>query len=305
MLNRFRILTATLATVCVLCSWLLYELTTGGTLPVTSLRSVEFYGRVLDQDKNPVEGAIVKYNIGGLAYAAGTGSDSTVTDASGLFTTEGGYGSSLHISNIGKAGFEFKRADGRSTGNAYQFEDHKRFPDSILWSDYTATNPYAYTVWRIDQSVKITSGERKYYFTTDGAYFARDGRRYPINLKNRVSRRAGQSIDAHLNASFERTDATWKLILSAKGGGFVSIPAGVLYTNEAPVSGYQETIEISGVSGVPRSDIHQKKYYLKTESGAYAALDIEIRPYYGEDAYLGVRYALNEQGGTSLSGLTR
>ena len=81
-----------------------------------SMRSVKFYGTVLDLDEKPVAGANVVYKMSAFLEWKGK----AVTDKDGHFKIHAGIGRFLYIEDIVLQGYEFSRAANKSTSFDYR-----------------------------------------------------------------------------------------------------------------------------------------------------------------------------------------
>ena len=91
-----------------------------------SMRSVKFYGTVLDLDEKPVAGADVIYKMSAILEWKGK----AVTDKDGHFKINAGIGRFLYIQDIVLQGYEFSLAANKSTSFDYRswYRDRHR-PD--------------------------------------------------------------------------------------------------------------------------------------------------------------------------------
>ena len=84
--------------------------------------AIDFYGKVVDEKGNPVEGASVRFNWSEVPALDGTGnSESTVSDTDGLFSLRGKHGPNLtvwvakdghYVSKTNTSGFSYGMGDG-------------------------------------------------------------------------------------------------------------------------------------------------------------------------------------------------
>ena len=81
-----------------------------------SMRSVKFYGTVLDLDEKPVHGANVVYEKNAILHWKGK----AVTDKDGHFKIHAGIGRFLYIDDIVLQGYEFSLTKNKQTSFDYQ-----------------------------------------------------------------------------------------------------------------------------------------------------------------------------------------
>jgi hypothetical protein len=262
-----------------------------------SIVPIDFHGIVIDQYGNPVQGASVEYSAGGVAIISGTGRGRISTDSNGMFglKTTGAQGATVSIGPIRKAGYEYQRADDGAPSNASKFGYFKASDGTQSWTEYSQDNPYKFVLWKLEKQARMDKGEKRYYFKPDGS-------RSAVDLQSPMSRNRQRDMTSigHFDAAFTRSNVDWKLELSAPGGGFIEIPESQIYMNVAPEAGYSEVLKLSGLNN-SRNNRTQKRYFIKTKDGLYGNLLMTVRPYYKEDSFLKINYALNIEGTRGLS----
>jgi uncharacterized protein YnzC (UPF0291/DUF896 family) len=179
------------------------------TFADSQLKNIDFYGKVIDQNGNPVPDMQVEYSGHSGYLSEGTGVARTQTNAQGVFTLTDAKGVSFSINKMNKLGY-----DANSKNIRANFYHYKRFEDSALWQDYTEDNPYVFKVWKIEKYAKVNSEKNRYYFYPDG-------RIYSLDLSKKGKHQFEVSNKGSLNVSFIRTDEHWQLTLTAPNGGFL------------------------------------------------------------------------------------
>jgi hypothetical protein len=248
------------------------------------IQPVTFYGKVIDQNNNPIANVGVMFDGGRSAYSFGSGPDKTITNEQGIFSITEAKAYTLSIDNMKKEGYDFSHV--QETFRLYNDPQFKS------WKDYSALdNPYVFNGWKIEEYAKVIATENRYYFYPDG-------RTYSLDITT-IKRHQLETADkGSFNVSFTRTDEHWQLTLTASRGGFVETAD--VYMNLAPESGYQESIVLEG-DYKGRPIIVNKKYYLKLQSGEYARLIMDIRPYFKNDSAIKMNYVVNLEKGRNLA----
>lgn len=198
-------------------------------------RSIQLYGRVLDQHGHPVEDVEVEYHASGSFLSSGTGVDRVRTNSKGNFVIRGARGLKLSVDGLYKPGYAFKFADGRGRWfNQPPFDP--TIPDAEDWNVYSALSPYQYRVWKIEDR---TEKRRKLVEDRVSLSLVPDGRWYSLNLKtereNRLSR--GENPFADVFIAAQRSASSLTVNLHGNGGGFLAETDGQGY--QAPEHGYQ------------------------------------------------------------------
>ncbi|MBU0681411.1 MAG: carboxypeptidase-like regulatory domain-containing protein [Proteobacteria bacterium] len=210
-----------------------------------TVHEIEFTGKVVDQYNDPVSGVTILY-IGSTTYfGGGSGYNKTHTDENGIFKISDKEGSSLDFQEMEKKGYEIVLY-----GQGRLFYSFKKYPHSLVWSDYTAENPYIFKAWKIsgefDTSVELKKG-------SFGGVIMADGTRYGIDFLAPGRRKVKSGSDINkgqviVQQIWEGGNATvpenrWRFIITAVDGGIKKVDS--LYTGEAPNGGYQASIEFT------------------------------------------------------------
>ncbi len=242
-------------------------------------RDISLYGRVIDQDGNPIENAWVRFAGGSDFYARSNGTFEVYTDADGRFSTAGAGGSGVLIDNIRKSGFQWPE---RLNGGIY-FENYQRHSDSKVWDQYTEDNPYIFKLVKT-----AAEGQVVYHKVSLGlGGVGRAGRIYPdmrlIDFKCKDGMRCKFDAQSEEQADIRFTggregDAWWLRIEAVNGGIKVADPQ-QLYV--APADGYRQKIELSGDSGpdgYPRIFNGNVHFYSHAKR-SFGLLQLEVDPY--------------------------
>ena len=240
-----------------------------------------FYGKVLDENGQPVPGAAVKILVGGeLNGTKGEAERHIQSGADGLFSLEGIHAIDL-IVTVSKDGYYTLPA--KHNGPWFLTLQGLK-PGVMPTKDRPAIFPLK----------KMGPTEPLILLMTNGSInVPPDGTAVEYNLERRrvVKGQPGTFnvqlwVDAHDPKSTQPYH--WKYRITVPGGGLQ--PTQNEYEFSAPSSGYQEFIEneiAPGVSGW--NDSREQMYFVKLADGKYARIRFEIRAlgdFFIEDGYL-------------------
>jgi hypothetical protein len=261
--------------------------------------NIKFYGKIIDQNSQPVANATVEFTTGAPYGFGNPKRYRTRSNAQGVFAVKNVAGTHLSIKSIAKEGYEIKVLEiGGRTFWPFVSASRKQ-----VWTDYTQENPFIYRAWKGDavdlKSVKMMQAK----FTVDEQF-------YTINLLKYVDYVVkGKNQEGDLWVQFYRSDDAskkskfdWRVTISVPDGGLIE--SDDVYMNHAPEDGYQHSVTYD----YPRDrvdwvrEIHNKKYYIKSRGGKiYGRLNIDIRPIWGKgDASFKIGFSLNTNGSRNL-----
>jgi hypothetical protein len=223
-------------------------------------RSLDFYGKVIDQHGEPVAGVKVKAGVGRIVSFAESGGEYYYkeTDAAGRFSFVGIHGAGVGFI-LTKEGYAF----------------NQRQPASSRPKDYVPDpdNPTIFTMWKLQGAEPMVKARIHAYIPCDGTPTMFDlttGKRVASggNLTVRLSR---DPVDIVRGTPF-----SWQLTLEVSGGGVQENSD--VYPNEAPADGYQQSVTVSMPVGTKNwSPDFQKSYYFTTGNGQdYGRINIDL-----------------------------
>lgn len=247
-----------------------------GAIDEANGRSLDFYGKVIDQNGQPVVDAKVKgYVMTGLGF---DGTKETLhltqTDAEGDFEFLGLHGIRLGVGPE-KEGYQFIQR-----GNGNWSLDQKTDPGNRtifhMWKFQGAEPIVAYS---ISTAIPCNGTPTSYDLLTgkkvsSGGDFVITLTRNPVNIVR------GQPFD-------------WSVTLQIPGGGLTDMND--LYPNEAPADGYQPSVTINMPANMQNwSPVLNRSFYFEGGSGqTYGRMTINIHAnfqppptYFGADVYL-------------------
>lgn len=224
--------------------------------------NIDFYGKVLDQQGEPVRGAKIK-----IAAADGyweNGSDFFKTsDANGLFSIKGIKGAGIYVS-VEKSGYHrTEKSKGRfgygmkSGQNPHDKHDH---PAIFVLQKKSAVEP----LFRATHK--------------DGAEYFPIGQKIALDLKNGQRRSGNASIEiTSINDRLEGQDHgyTWRFIITVPGGEIIERNDPLQFL--APENGYQSQAVIGFDGKAENWKSRQKKdFFVKFANGTYGRFKLDV-----------------------------
>lgn len=238
------------------------------TLNLLNHKDIEFYGKVVDQNRVPVAGAEVNgqviYNSG---VASGVSKPKTVTDANGLFSFKGMKGRTLDF-NIVKAGYEFM-----PEGDAFDYtelvpEERRHHPDP--------RNPVLLKMWKLQ-------GPEPLIFVDGKSFYFKQG-----EPEVRVDLMTGKRVESGGDLSVTMTHEVWppnsewrhyrwRVAVKAVDGGLIETSQRVM--NLAPEDGYRaELIFGEDATQQPWVGDATVSLYVKSRGNLFSRVRLELHP---------------------------
>lgn len=260
--------------------------------------TIDFYGRVVDQDNHPIPNVRVALSIRQWAYAATAGLSSQsprtelTTDADGRFQFTGGKGDDLQIEALEKEGYEAETNALRGFGYT---TSEKMTPDQ--------NNPVVFRMWKtgVKQQVLITGNK----FLP----IVPDGRVYTMDLVKGVLSEGENEGDLRFSIKRPRdaawgTKYDWSFSIEPVQGGIKEETDPYASMFIAPSDGYSPRFELDFHSTDENWSYGvQKRFYMQARSGQMCGrMEVEIDAYYLKDRQgrFGIKYTVNSKGGRNL-----
>lgn len=268
--------------------------------------SVQFFGRVVDQNMMPIEGARVSgfvraYDKAYLENLAPGASDkkkygwTVVTDANGGFTVSGYRGLSLHIEAIEK--------DGYVAPPYYEYFrlSEKHFGKNIY--NAREDQPVVFKMWEkgaeagseglIRQEIKISgpADGREYHIDlVSGSRVVNTQEAFDVSIKV-----LSASHNAHAGPQYD-----WSFQLTAPDGGLVSTDDPRSF--QAPEEGYASVVVSEhSVSNKKWSRSERRRYYLRSRGGVlHAMIDVTVYAYRDGSSLVRINSVANVGGSRNL-----
>lgn len=223
---------------------------------------IEFYGKVVDQDTNPVVSAYIDFDCNDTS-ATGTSFYHTQSDASGLFSIKDIQGKILGVA-VSKQGYYTSRRD----NNNFEYGD----PYGNFVPD--ANNPVIFHLRRKGVGESLIHFNKSFRVPKDGA---------PILIDLATGNLTSASENAfkvecwtHDSEKKEGWKFDWKCRVSVPGGGLQ------IYDEQFPFLAPEENyipadvIDMTLTPDVPWSLDVKRNYYIRTGDGKYARMNFRM-----------------------------
>ncbi|MDZ4787688.1 MAG: carboxypeptidase-like regulatory domain-containing protein [Blastochloris sp.] len=226
--------------------------------------SISFYGKVIDQNGNPVPQAKIGYNAADKFMASGS-SYKGQSDENGYFSITGIKGFRLGVT-VRKEGYYF--IDGKSShGFAYGSGS-----DGVFLEPPTKDNPAVFVLQKMGDTEPLIAN------SNSGVQISRYGTPLTLDLTTgRISSNGQIKVEVwteDLNASLGQ-HYNWKCRISIPGGGLVERKD--QFDFEAPETGYRAADEIVVFANSEQwSPDAVRNYFLKLSNGAYARIEFTM-----------------------------
>lgn len=249
---------------------------------------ISFFGKVVDQDDQPVEGAKVVLQWTDMS-AKGTSNRTLFTDATGRFQLTGVSGKNLGVNQIFKEGY-YLVTKGIQTGFEYAafFEPIYHQPD--------VNDP---VVFRLRKAGEIPS---ELIVRESLIGLPANGAAQTIDLRTGNKIAAGDvRLSVTRGEPNEDRRYDWSIqIEGANGSGLIESEDEFMF--EAPEEGYLPKYSYRFDADSPdwQSEV-RKNYFVRSGNGAnYARLEIKFMPRYQQNAAVRVRFFVNPTGSRNL-----
>jgi hypothetical protein len=247
---------------------------------------INFYGRVVDENNQPVAGATAGFEWTDLSQK-GTSKATAISDETGFFSLTDRQGKRLVV-DVAKDGYY---SGGNSRNAAFEYAN----PGDGLFTPDSA-NPVVFHLRKKGEAAQLIHGLKLFGSRVDGTLSyvdlttAKNGRTPPGDLTvqcTRSERNADKKFD-------------WTFTLGVPGGGLIKSTDEFMFL--APDSGYQPTFQISHRINDPDWTGQEKhKFFIKSQDGRhYARIEITIMPDYNQNAAYDVEWFLNPNGSPNL-----
>jgi hypothetical protein len=253
---------------------------------------VEFYGKVVDQDANPISGAHIQgeaLHIRVIFPAPGGAQDEIIpinqeSDSNGRFEVQGMTGRGLVIESVQKDGYEPEPWQHSSGALGGSFD-----------------NPIIFKMWSTNIHEQLITGEKKFQIVPDG-------RTYFINLTEGTIAESGAG---DLKVWVKRPDGVkdgdrfdWSSEVDAVSGGLLQETDGNSPMFSAPTDGYLPSFLFGQKAGSGWGDsTGSKRFYIMLLNGKmYGRISIELYAYYNNQipGLIRLSYAINPSGSRIL-----
>lgn len=248
--------------------------------------SMDIYGKVVDQNGQPVAGAEVQASIdkGVNLIDAVSEEHQTKTDAQGLFHFLGLHGQGMGI-RLQKEGYNYD-------ANLPSERPSNYLPDP--------NTPLIFTMWKLRGAEPMVHDKKFYGINPDGRIFTID----LVNKKKIEGTNAVGDLRVQIQRpakikSGEKFD--WSLVITAIGGGVIAV-TNASYLYEAPESGYQQTYELHMSAAAPNwQEQIERIFYIKSRDGkVFGHFHVNVIPNYNNTSVFDVESYVNPAGSRNL-----
>ena len=244
---------------------------------------INFYGRVLDENEQPVPGAKVELSWTDLSQA-GSSQSQTTTDAQGSFSLLNQTGRNLQV-RVSKEGYYTPKQQQISFDYAGFWEANYHNPDPH--------NPVVFHLRKKHHAEILSRGEIRPIIPPNGTPV-----RFDLLNGGKVSPDGQLEIAAVTNTEkYPPRIFNWRATISVPDGGLIEHNAEFPF--EAPESGYQRSVEFDMSTNV--SDwkrLIEKSYFIQFGSPPrFGRIQIQLN---GASQKASVRYWVNPSGSRNL-----
>jgi len=254
---------------------------------------IAFYGKVVDDKGNPIEGADVKISVQTqLNPYESNPKYSRRSDKDGLFSITGVQGASVYIAVSKNGYYKIEPSDGQ-VGSAARI----RYADAGDRANTelpipTKDNPTVFVLRKMGETEPLIVVRQQ------SVLLPKNGTPVDISLRTGKVVPTGQGdIRVECHTQDQNKDAQghypWTCTISVPGGGLVERTGGFEFT--APTEGYQSSV----VLGPPEErwvSFAERQYFVKTAKDQYARIEINLRT--GGDHFMMIDSYLNPQAGS-------
>lgn len=223
---------------------------------------IDFYGKVVDQNSNPVTGAQITFHWMETPDNAGSRSSNTLSDSQGLFSLHGAKGPSLSMT-LSKDGY-YSSHHGRMGFN-YALGPDPISPDP--------QNPIVFILQKKGSGEQLNSLTRNYLVSPAGIPLSVDLVSGATNASlggDFIVRCWTQNQGKRSNEKYD-----WHCVISIPGGGLVSTTEEFPFL--APEGGYQPSIDINMPADTKgwqsQADL---KFYFHLANGHYGRMTFSM-----------------------------
>lgn len=250
-------------------------------------RPIEFYGRVVDENGKPVEGASIGFSWT-FYHPEGSFTTNALSDGNGLFALKGVVGAELFVS-VSKPGYYNVKSLNQNNSFGYSTslgsEPFKPSP----------SDPVIFHLRRKGSGVDLITSQHGIFPELEFSV-PRDGTTIRVDFFGQKVASQGQLEVSSVKPPRGQVASEWSFRLSIPDGGFVE--ENDEFPFEAPESGYQTTLEFHFQAGETNwTDTLRRSYYIVFgQPPKYGRIDVETGAYMGVD----LGYAINPDGTRNL-----
>lgn len=270
---------------------------------------IRFYVKVVDQNGQPVPNAFVHIDVGGGFLSGGKqGQAKTNEDGVVPIFIEGSF---IMIEDVTHPEIEYIAPKSPRGEMFYGFQPGSA-GGAKLWTDYqTESSPYVIKTWRFEDLPSLKSrcmGDSHLGQGINRTIYLDPPARQRPALKG--DHQDGQLIYSLYVDPLEEgvlprdsDPRRWTFSLSAIGGGVALAPETDLYLNQAPDTGYQTSVSVTGKSKPYGNSVEIGPVYFQSHGGStFGAIVFRLNPthYQTEESSVRLCYKANLNGSGNL-----
>jgi hypothetical protein len=244
---------------------------------------INFYGRVVDENKQPVPGAKVEFSWTDLSQA-GSSRAQTITDAQGSFSLLNQTGRNLQV-RVSKDGYYTPKRQQISFDYAGFWEANYLVPDP--------NKPVLFRIRKKNQGETLSGGEIRPTLPANGTPV-----RFDLLNGGRVSPEGQLEIAAVTNTEqYPPRIFNWRALILVPSGGLIEYNDEFPF--EAPEGGYQPSVEFDmPTNALNWKPLVEKSYFIEFGSPRrYGRIQIRLN---GASQKASVSYWVNPRGSRNL-----
>lgn len=257
---------------------------------------INFWGKVVDEDENPVQGAIIRFGATDNYYESGS-KYRAASDENGLFSIENIKGMALSV-RVEKEGYYSPH---ETTAGSYSYYA----PESSKHSIPTKKSPAVFILKKKGEAeplVKYTKGSKIPNSGSSVGFDLKQGTVVPLAKADLIV----SGYPNHKPTYQGKKDYPypwgyeWAYQLKVAGGGLIEKEGGK-YAFVAPENGYQETFKFDMPQSEHDEDWKSKDkrtFYIRLANGNYAEINFRYVP--GGDRFMVVNGLYNPSGSRNL-----
>lgn len=278
------------------------------------LPDIVFYGRVIDQYGQPVEGASIWHSGENAYLSAGGGKGFAKTDKAGYFMLDTS-GAALVLGSIKHSEIDsvvhyriskqsFPKIQYSTT---VRFLSHDKNNVALNYNNYNKkSKAYVIQVWRLGEYEGAFGGYSSFHIASDSTVnsLVFDNNKNTINLTDDKAKAQFHISCTRPHMENNQDYGDWSLNITPVNGGIVE--TNDPYLNLAPESGYQASAEVRMQKGEKdyRHLLKNQRYYFSINNhNNYGSLNAHYEPFYGpekEACIVRINYKLNPNGSRNL-----
>lgn len=246
---------------------------------------IEFYGKVVDQDGKPIEGALASITWTDMSTDGSSQMEKT-SDSSGFFSILGIKGKHMTV-QVNKEGY-YRQLTGTTSAFEYAgfWEPSYHIPDK--------GKPVLFRLRKKGEAAELARyGPTLFGVTPDGV---------PVIFDLATGRKNSGAGDVSVRMTRGEKSANkqfdWEVTLEAVGSGAGLAESKDEFMTEAPDAGYQSSWKFSQKSGAEKyqSEV-QTKFFVKTAGGQFARIEVRVLPTYNDTAAVDLVSYFNSKAG--------